>query len=403
MKMLTVIGTRPDAIKLLPVHFAASALGIESILCATEQHIGMLDQVLDVFCVKPDFNLGVMQAGQDLFYLTDTVLTKIKEVCLLVKPDLIMVQGDTTTAFAAALAAFYLKIPIGHVEAGLRTGSLQAPYPEEMNRRFIGMVADYHFAATSLNVANLLAEGVDRKNIILTGNTVVDALHMTIAKIKNGDLLVSSSLVGLIKNLHAVGKRIVLLTAHRRESFGGGLHNIFRAVQDVTQVVSDIAFLYPQHPNPHVQRAIDETGFAQTPHVYLLDPLSYGDLVYCLLESAWVVTDSGGIQEEAISLGKYVVVLRELTERIEGVWAGIAHLAGTDVAAIIRAMLFVHAIKQNISTSNIYGDGQASKKIASFIGAIQLGKHQVIGALNMPIQQQKPYDNINHRNPRREA
>lgn len=387
MKMLTVIGTRPDAIKLLPVHFAAREIGIESVLCATAQHIGMLNQVLDIFGAKPDFNLGIMQAGQDLFYLTNTILTKIKEVCLLVKPDLIMVQGDTTTAFAASLAAFYLKIPLGHVEAGLRTGCLQAPYPEEMNRRFIAMVATYHFAATSLNVANLLAEGVDRKNIVLTGNTVVDALHMTMAKIKNGDLLISPHILGLIKRLRAAGKRIVLLTAHRRESFNGGLHNIFRAVQGVAKAFSDIAFLYPKHPNPHVQRAVDETGFAQTPEVYFLDPLSYGDLVYCLLESAWVVTDSGGIQEEALSLGKYVVVLRKLTERVEGVWAGMAHLAGTDEATITRVMFFIHAIKHKFSISNIYGDGQASKKIASFIGAKQLGDSQVVGALNVPIQQ----------------
>ncbi len=395
MKILTVIGTRPDAIKLLPVHIAAKAIGIESVLCSTAQHIGMLDQVLDIFKVTPDFNLQVMQNNQDLFHVTNNVLIRMKEVLNAVKPDLVLVQGDTTTSFATALAAFYLKIPIGHVEAGLRTGSMYAPYPEEMNRRFIGMVAMYHFAATSLNVANLLSEGIGRARIILTGNTVVDALYTIIEQIRQGHIKISPPLKELIEDLKSKDKTIVLLTAHRRESFNGGLHNIFRAVQEIALLHPEIAFIYPHHPNPHVQKALTETNISKSSGIHLLPPLNYSDLVYCLLESTWVATDSGGIQEEAISLGKQVIILRELTERIEGVWANMAYLTGTNTNNIIKHMNSVHLQQKHFSATNIYGDGQASKKIASFIGAIRQEQQQAIGALNALIQQQPPYENTN--------
>lgn len=394
MKILTVVGTRPDAIKLLPVHIAAKAAGIESILCATAQHIGMLDQVLTLFDITPDYNLQVMQTNQDLFHVTTAILSKIKIILEEVRPDLVVVQGDTTTSFAAALAAFYLKIQVAHVEAGLRTGSIHAPFPEEMNRKFIGMVASYHFAATSLNVANLLGEGVDRTKIILTGNTVVDALHTIVGRIKNGLIPISSTLKDLILSLKMKNKRIVLLTAHRRESFDGGLLNIFNAVKEMALTFPELAFIYPHHPNPLVQKTITESGLETVPGIHLLPPLVYSDLVYCLLEAEWVATDSGGIQEEAISLGKPVVVLRTLTERIEGVWAGVAELAGTDTMTILECMKRVHATKPSFSSTNIYGDGQASKKIASFIGTIRQESHHAIG-VNMPIQQQRPKINTN--------
>lgn len=393
MKILTVIGTRPDAIKLLPVHFALKELGIQSVLCATSQHITMLDQVLGIFGVVPDIDLKVMIDNQNLFYLTNTILAKMEQVLIQEKPDLVIVQGDTTTAFATATAAFYLKIPIAHVEAGLRTGSLYAPFPEEMNRRFVGMVAHYHFAATSLNVANLLAEGVSRDTIILTGNTVVDALHMVINKIESKQVVPSDSLVTLVKQLKQSQRRIALLTAHRREAFDGGLHNIFRAAQAMLSTHKDLAILYPHHPNPHVLRAIQETGLSGTENLFMMSPLSYVDLVFALQSSDWVATDSGGVQEEAMSLGKPVVVLRERTERIEGVWEGIGHLAGTESDAILQYMNLVHTKKKRFSSSNIYGDGQASKKIASFIDAIRQREDAAVSVSMTHCLRQKPYDN----------
>jgi UDP-N-acetylglucosamine 2-epimerase (non-hydrolysing) len=395
MKILTVIGTRPDAIKLLPVHLALQAIGIESIVCSTAQHRSMLDQVLNLFEVTPSFDLQIMQEGQDLFHITQSVLAKIKPVLEEVKPTLVLVQGDTTTSFAAALAAFYKKIAVGHVEAGLRTGSLEAPYPEEMNRRFISMVGTYHFAATSLNVANLLSEGITRKNIVLTGNTVVDALFMIKQKIEAGALAINPKIIALVAKLKAEKRTLALLTAHRRESFDGGLLNIFNAVQTVVDSSPELVFLYPHHPNPHVLQAIRATNIAHNTSVELLPPLSYEELVYCMLASDWVATDSGGIQEEAVSLGKPVVILRDLTERIEGVWAGIAHLAGTKTNTIVKFMHQVHTQKERYSTTNIYGDGQASKKIASFIDTLNTGQPETIGLSDKPVGQQNPYINAN--------
>ena len=395
MTILSVIGTRPDAIKLLPVHLALQAAGIKSVLCSTAQHIEMLNQVLDIFNIKPDFDLQIMQENQDLFHITSSALNKMKQVLDKVQPTLVLVQGDTTTAFAATLAAVYKKIPVGHIEAGLRTGSLEAPYPEEMNRRFISMVGTYHFAPTSLNLANLLAEGVTRQSIILTGNTVVDSLHMIIAKIKDGTLVIDPVIVSLVQKLKAEKKTIALLTAHRRESFNGGLHNIFEAAQKTAQATPELAFIYPHHPNPEVLRAIKDTGIADSQNIYLTQPLSYKELVYCLMECDWVATDSGGIQEEAISLGKPVVILREKTERIEGVWEGIAHLAGTETTSIIKFMSKTHAQKKHFSQTSIYGDGKASKKIASFIQSLQAEKHHAIGDTQKPVRQQQPYTNTN--------
>jgi UDP-N-acetylglucosamine 2-epimerase (non-hydrolysing) len=395
MTVLSVIGTRPDAIKLLPVHLALQSAGIKSILCSTAQHLEMLNQVLDIFQIKPDFDLQIMQENQDLFHITSQALNKMKEVLNAVEPTLVLVQGDTTTAFAATLAAVYKKIPVGHVEAGLRTGSLEAPYPEEMNRRFISMVGTYHFAPTSLNVANLLAEGVARQNIILTGNTVVDSLHMIITKIKDGSLIIDPLIIKLIQKLKAENKTIALLTAHRRESFNGGLHNIFQAAEKITQTSPELAFIYPHHPNPEVLRAIKDTGIANSKNIYLRKPLNYKELAYCLIECDWVATDSGGIQEEAISLGKPVVILREKTERIEGVWQGIAYLAGTEVNSIIKSMSKANSQKNLFSQTSIYGDGQASKKIASFIESLQTEQHHAIGNMQKPVRQQQPYTKMN--------
>ncbi|MBM3886487.1 UDP-N-acetylglucosamine 2-epimerase (non-hydrolyzing) [Candidatus Dependentiae bacterium] len=396
MKILSVIGTRPDAIKVLPVHFALQDIGIESILCSTAQHTTMLNQVLDIFQVTPDIDLHIMQENQDLFHVTTRVLSEMKTVLDDIKPSLILVQGDTTTAAFSALAAFYKQVAVGHIEAGLRSGSLQAPYPEEMNRKFISMIGTYHFAPTSLNVANLLYEGIDRERIILTGNTVVDALHLITKKIRDGSLAIDPKLVSLVKTLKSENKKIALLTAHRRESFNGGLHNILQAAQTITNTTPNLAFIYPHHKNPNVLKAIEETKISESGTVHLFPPLSYPELVYCLLECDWVATDSGGIQEEAMSLGKPVVILREKTERIEGVWAGIAQLAGTEKDTIITHMKQIHEQKIQFLASTIYGDGQASKKIASFIGSLEAKQLSAIGLNQKPMQQQQhSYTNTN--------
>lgn len=368
-KIITVVGTRPDAIKLLPVHQALKKVGFQSLLCATFQHDHLLTQVLKLFKVTPDFQLSIMKKGQDLFDITINALTHLKEVYDCVNPDLVIVQGDTTTSMSAALSAFYKKIPVAHVEAGLRTGNRYAPYPEEINRKFITPIASYHFAPTSLAVANLLAEGVDRSTIFLTGNTGIDSLFWADKQCKEDVSLINENLRKKIKTCQQSGQKIVLLTVHRRESFGEGLKNIFQAIKNFLSRFVDVVVMYPVHPNPYVQQAIEESEFNKSHQVILLPPLDYQEIVYLMNASSWIATDSGGIQEEGVSLGKRVIVLRRTTERLEGVWMGGAKLAGTEMSAIEYLMEESYNLKgtQEASRSSVYGNGYASLYIAEIL------------------------------------
>ncbi len=367
-RVLLIMGTRPEAIKLIPLYCALKKTSFDAILCATNQHTDLLTQACAIFGITPDISLNIMQANQDLFHVTQAVLEKMKTVYTDLKPDLVIVQGDTTTAFAAALAAFYCKIPIAHVEAGLRSGDKFAPYPEEINRKFITQLADYHFAPTALNVAQLLNEGISRDAVFCTGNTVVDALMQIKEKIESGDLLVSPALKTLVEKERLAGKKIMLLTAHRRESFDGGLLRVFKTVQQFMQEHQDVFVVYPSHPNPHVLKAIDESGIRELENIHISLPLAYVDLVYLLMSADWVVTDSGGIQEEAVSLGKYVLVLRDVSERVECFWEGFGQLVGTHENLIMQGLQdCYHGIDLKKMGSNVFGDGKAVQRIITIL------------------------------------
>ena len=314
--VLLIIGTRPEGIKMAPVYRALKRAGIPTVVCSTMQHNQLLTEVLDLFEITPDISLNIMRSGQDLFYLTQAVLQKTKETFLAVQPSLILVQGDTTSSMAAAMAAFYLGIPIGHVEAGLRTDDIQVPFPEEMNRRLISMISTYHFAPTPAAVANLLAHGIARETIFCTGNTVVDALHSIQEKINTRSVSIRPDIKDRVMLSKQKGRDIVLLTVHRRESFNGPIERILRVVKEWAVEHPDTEWFYPYHPNPQVVKAIRNVGLMDMPNLYLCEPVSYKELVYLLDAATYVLTDSGGIQEEAISLGKPVLVLREKTECI---------------------------------------------------------------------------------------
>lgn len=366
--VIVVMGTRPEAIKLAPLYLALIKHNIPTLLCATFQHAELLTQVLDLFQIKPDINLNVMRENQDLFFLTCTLLEKMRYVYEEHKPALVLVQGDTTTTFASALAAFYLKIPVGHVEAGLRSGNKKSPFPEEVNRINTTTCASFHFAPTALNVANLLQEGVNRESIFCTGNTVVDALHWIKNRILDGSLNVNVDVIEKVQQAQQNKKQIVLLTAHRRESFDGGLMHIFSSIKSFAQMHSDVTFFYPFHPNPHVLQAIDVSGIKQISNIHLMPPLLYKDLVYLLMSCTWIISDSGGIQEEAISLGKPVIVVRSHTERPEGIWEGMLKLAGTEEKSILHEMLSLYTTQQDAQkTSTVYGDGNACDRIVSIV------------------------------------
>ena len=364
-----VIGTRPGAIKSIPVYFELKKRNIPTVLIATFQHDDLLQQVFNVFNVVPDVNLNVMKQGQDLFYLTGIILTKIQNIFEQIQPAIVLVHGDTTTAFSASLAAFYLKIPIGHMEAGLRTGNMYAPFPEEMNRKSISHIAKYHFAPTSLNIGNLLAEGINRKHIYQTGNVVVDALLWVKEKIWTGEMPIDPVIKEQVDLCKKNNQQIVLLTAHRRESFfNNGLIRIFSTIKKFAEQHKDIFFFYPFHPNPNVLRAVEESGLQSLNNIYLCNPVKFKELIYLLSNVNWVMTDSGGIQEESISLGKRVLILRDVTERIEAVWEGFAYLVGTNERLILEGMQkFYNNPDALENPSNIYGDGNASKRIVSII------------------------------------
>ncbi len=369
--VLIIVGTRPEGIKMMPVYFALKRAGIPTLLISTGQHTDLLNEVFAIFNVTPDVDLALGKPNQDPAYLTHAVLTACTDLYKKLTPSFVLVQGDTTTIMAAALAAFYLKIPVGHVEAGLRTGDMHAPFPEELNRRVVSLFADYHFAPTLHAINNLGDEKIPPHKLYQTGNTVVDALHYIRAKLAEGHLSPSKDLCTVVSAAKDSHKKIVLLTAHRRESFGAGLRAIMSAVKELALKHPEVVFIYPTHPNPAVQTAIADAGLDECKNIHTFSPLPHIDLVYVLLHADVVLTDSGGIQEEAISLGKPVLILREKTERPEGIWAGLAELVGTNKEKIITMTeKFLRNEVESVSAIQpcaIYGDGKAAERIASII------------------------------------
>ena len=361
--LIAVVGTRPDGIKMCPlIKELEGREGIKVTVCATGQHRDLLSDALDAFGIIPDYDLGIMREGQDLFDITSEVMLGMKEIFMSEKPDGVLVHGDTTSAFAAALAAFYLKIPVYHVEAGLRTYDMLSPYPEEFNRRAISLLAERHFAPTERSKANLISEGIDRNSISVTGNTVVDALRSTVGRE-----------YPKAETSPARGERVILLTSHRRENFGEAMRGIFSAVRRIAEERDNVKFIYPVHPNPAV-REFAESMLGSCKGVCLRDPLGVGEFHKILASCYMVLTDSGGVQEEAAALGKPVLVLRNRTERAEGIESGGIRLAGTSEATVYRGvcrLLDDRALYYAMSVSkNPYGDGNASKRIADAVERI---------------------------------
>ncbi len=364
VKILSVFGTRPEAIKMAPVirKLRGHLDKIDCRVCATAQHRQMLDQVLDLFEIKPDYDLDIMQTDQSLGYITANVLMRFEEVIKEERPDYVLVQGDTTTAMAASLAAFYQRVKVGHVEAGLRTWNKSNPYPEEMNRKIIDSISDLHFAPTESAKRNLLYEGIPERGIEVTGNTGIDALLEVVSR--------ESRFAGSpLKDIPFGEKRIILVTAHRRENLGEPLWNICRAVKEIAKQYDDVHIVYPVHLNPNVQEIVYSTLNGKLPNVSLIKPLDYQSFVHLMNRSYLVLTDSGGLQEEAPSLGKPVLVLRETTERPEGVKAGTAKLVGTNSGEIVEAAmrLLDDEGEYNLMAKaiNPYGDGKASHRIVA--------------------------------------
>ena len=363
MKILFVFGTRPEAIKLAPVikELQKDKKNFKVEICITAQHRYMLDQVMDIFNIHADYDLDIMKKGQTLFDVNIRILQGLEKLLLKQKPDLIIVQGDTTTAFVSALAAFYLKIPIGHVEAGLRTFDKFAPFPEEMNRRLISHLADFHFAPTHRAKENLLKEGVSKKQVLVTGNTVIDALLLALKMNPKLDLSI----------LHKIkpGSKIILVTAHRRENFGAPFKNICQALKSLVHRNSDIEIIYPVHPNPNITIPAHQI-LGNIERIHLVAPIDYLPFAHLMNKSYMILTDSGGIQEEAPALGKPVLVLRDKTERPEAVEAGTARLVGTDTKKIVATTEQLLASKQEYNkiamVKNPFGDGKASQDIYKF-------------------------------------
>jgi len=368
MRVLTVFGTRPEAIKIAPVvSVLANLPDIDSRVCVTAQHRQMLDQVLDLFEIKPDYDLNIMKPGQDLTDITSNILLALRPILKEFKPNLLLVHGDTTTTLASALAAYYEKVTVGHVEAGLRTGNLYAPWPEEMNRSIVGRIAQLHFAPTTSAQDNLLNEGVDPKKIFITGNTVIDALLGTVKKIEQNQIL-TSELKTFFKFLDP-SKKLITVTGHRRENFGNGFERICQALK-VLSTRPDVQIVYPVHLNPSVQEPVKRI-LGDCNNVHLIEPLDYLPFVYLMSQSYLIITDSGGVQEEAPSLGKPVLVMRDTTERPEAVIAGTVKLVGTDMQKIIDEasdLLDNETAYQAMARAmNPYGDGKAAQRIVKII------------------------------------
>lgn len=368
-KILTVFGTRPEAIKMAPlVHELAEDERFESKCCVTAQHREMLDQVLQLFDIKPDYDLNLMKAGQSLTEVTARILLNLKPVLQEFKPDVVLVHGDTATTFAASLAAYYEQIPVGHVEAGLRTGDIYSPWPEEANRKLTGSLTKFHFAPTETSRANLMKEGFPESNIFVTGNTVIDAL-LRVKQQMEADSDLSQDLEALFPYIDRT-KKLILVTGHRRESFGSGFERICQALSDVARSNPDVQVVYPVHLNPNVQRPVKNL-LSELENVFLIEPQQYLPFVYLMNRADIILTDSGGIQEEAPSLGKPVLVMRETTERPEAVEAGTVKLVGTNVTEIVSEvtrLLVEEAHYSAMATAhNPYGDGHACKKICNIL------------------------------------
>ena len=378
-KIMLVFGTRPEAIKMAPLvkEFQKQPVQVETVVCVTGQHREMLDQVLRIFDIHPDYDLNIMKQGQDLYDVTAHVLTGLRDVLKEVKPDVVLVHGDTTTSTASALAAFYQQILVAHIEAGLRTHNIYSPWPEEMNRLLTGRLATYHFSPTPLSRNNLIKESVDDRNIIVTGNTVIDALYWVVDKIKNDKVLDSELVKVLVKAGYDVnrlngGKKLVLITGHRRENFGDGFIHMCTAIKDLTRKYPDVDFVYPMHLNPNVRKPIHEVfgeDLSGLGNMFFIEPLEYLSFVYLMEKSTIVLTDSGGIQEEAPGLGKPVLVMRDTTERPEALDAGTVKLVGTDYDRIVNEVSVLIddkvAYEKMSKAVNPYGDGLACKRIVN--------------------------------------
>lgn len=390
-KIMLVFGTRPEAIKMAPLvkAFQAKKDSFETIVCVTGQHREMLDQVLSLFDIKPDYDLNIMKQGQDLYDITSRVLLGMRDIFKICRPDILFVHGDTTTSTAAALAGFYQQIPVAHIEAGLRTNNIYSPWPEEMNRQITGRIATYNFSPTQLSRQNLLKENVADYKITVTGNTVIDALHWVTAKIK-GDKVLDKELARQLKEKgydttriaktdkeFSDSKRLVLITGHRRENFGEGFLNICHSIQDLSKKYPNVDFVYPMHLNPNVRKPIHEVFGNDLSHlgnVFFIEPLEYLSFVFLMEKADIVLTDSGGIQEEAPGLGKPVLVMRDTTERPEAVDAGTVKLVGTNYDAIMNGVSLLldnkPAYEAMSKATNPYGDGKACERIINSILSI---------------------------------
>ena len=387
-KIMLVFGTRPEAIKVAPLvkEFQKYPDTFETIVCVTGQHREMLDQVLRLFEITPDYDLNIMKQGQDLYDVTSRVIIGMRDVLKEAQPDVVFVHGDTTTSMAAALAAFYQQIPVAHIEAGLRTHNIYSPWPEEMNRQITGRIATYNFAPTPLSKKNLLAEGINENSITVTGNTVIDALYMVIDKIKSDNHLTKQLNDTLLKNglpdrmirsfvnsnLDTDTRKLVLITGHRRENFGEGFINICKAIKTLTKKYPEVDFVYPMHLNPNVRKPIKEVfGEDTLNNMFFIEPLDYLPFVYLMEKSTLVLTDSGGIQEEAPGLGKPVLVMRDTTERPEALEAGTVKLVGTNYELILSEVSSLldneNYYNKMAQANNPYGDGKACYNITEFL------------------------------------
>ena len=395
-KVMLVFGTRPEAIKMCPLvkEFQKHPDEFETIVCVTGQHREMLDQVLTIFDVKPDYDLNIMKQGQDLYDVTARVLTGMRDVFKECKPDVVLVHGDTTTSTAAALAAFYQQIPVGHVEAGLRTHNIYSPWPEEMNRQITGRIATYNFSPTPLSEKNLKEEKAHGQ-IYVTGNTVIDALHMVVDKLKNDPKLAAEqeevlrqagydvSRLSAISDISAGPKKLVLITGHRRENFGDGFISMVTAMKDLSEKYPDVDFVYPMHLNPNVRKPIHQVfGEDLTrPNFFFIEPLQYLEFVYLMEKSTVVLTDSGGIQEEAPGLGKPVLVMRDTTERPEALKSGTVHLVGTNHDLIVSEVSMLlddkKAYEKMSKAVNPYGDGKACSRIVRALNGEPVDRYEI--------------------------
>lgn len=389
--VMLVFGTRPEAIKMCPLvkEFQKCTTEFKTVVCVTGQHREMLDQVLAIFDIKPDYDLNIMKQGQDLYDVTARVLTGMRDVFKECMPDLVLVHGDTTTSTAAALAAFYQQIPVGHVEAGLRTKNIYSPWPEEMNRQITGRIATYNFAPTSLSENNLIEEKVHGK-VFVTGNTVIDALHMVVDKLKNDENLTKQQDAILLAAGYDVTRlascrKLVLITGHRRENFGEGFIHIVTAIRDLKNKYPEVDFVYPMHLNPNVRKPIHEIfgeDLSNLGNMFFIEPLQYLEFVYLMEKSTIVLTDSGAIQEEAPGLGKPVLVMRNNTERPEALLSGTVHLIGTDYNKImteVSALLDDQTAYEKMSHAvNPYGDGRACNRIMNILNGKVVEKYETI-------------------------